>query len=1040
MARHNQLISKLLGFMQLAVLLIPLPAMAQNHTVKGSVKDQAGEPVVGCVIIPDQASQKAVTSDLDGNYSVEVAPEGALTYSFIGFEEVVEQVAGRAQIDVVMRPQSENLDEAVVVGYGVASKKLVSSSISSLKMDDIQIGADYNPIKNLQGRVPGVSIASGSGIPGSTPNVIVRGVSSISGGSSPLYVVDGIPAESYPNINSDDIASIEVLKDASATAIYGSRANAGVILITTKAGEVGKTQVNASASFGVAQVGHDIPMANREEYINTISTAIDNYNAQMNKFVEMYIPDNNIDFDWMSAISRKAPLLGRASVSVSGGTIKTKFYASIGYEDQQGYLLKTNFSKLTARTKLSQQIAKWLTMHINISGAYSRYDKVEETDGSLKLLRAAREEQPWYNDKLDDGSWRVMSESGLVRHNPVMVIQEEDYYINKYQLQGTLSLDIKPFKGFKYSPSVSGYGIYDKTIKKLTENNTDRGYKDGWHALSEQKDNSFRLVVDNVISYENEWNQLMYSVMAGHSFEKYQYETFGAASDNYANDAYPSSSFDLITSGNQIYAGSIGYNAYALESFFFRGALNYGNRYIVNFSARADGSSRFPKKNRYGFFPAGSVAWIITNEKWMPQNNVLTELKIRASAGQTGSMAGVSNWSAMSLVAAGNPYNGAAGMRVTQIAQDIKWEKATKVDFGADFEFFGGRMTGVFDVFWSRTEDLLYDKPVVSTSGYTSLVDNIGTMDNVGVELTLGGRIIDREVKWDLSGNFSWGKNKLVNLLDGQDIIILTHSYLYGGNKHALITGKPVSTWYMLRMDGIYQDDSEVPEQLYAKGVRAGDVKYFDRDGNGDIDDNDRVECGKAVPDFFGGLTSTLSWKGLELNIMCQYSFGGKIFAAWKGCNAEGIEHLGLSSGSVTDNGTRYYTQWFNVSKYAANNFWRGPGSSNTMPRPVLNGVHTGWSYDYNVLTSTRYLEDASYFKIKNITLAYSLPQKWMDRIRIRGIKFFFTVDNVWTFTKYDGYDPEASVSGNPAAGSYATDFGYEPMMRSFIGGVEFKF
>lgn len=1008
-------------------------------TVKGIVTDDSGQPAIGAAVFEKGNSGNGVVTGLDGEYEITVPSNAVLQFSSVGYKTIESPVSGKSTVNAQLAVDSELLEDAIVVGYGVASKKLVSSSIASVKMAEVDRGAELDPMKALQGRVTGVSISNSSGIPGSTPMVIVRGVSSISGSSAPLYVVDGIPAESYPNINAADIESMEVLKDASATAIYGSRANAGVVLITTKSGKSGKTKINVSGQYGFAQIAKDIPMANTKQFIDVMQTAIDNYNVQMNDLKELTLPSKLEDFDWLAAISRKFALRGGATASLEGGNEKTTFYVSAGAETQEGYLNKTAFTKYTGRAKFSHKIAPWLKLNLNLSGAYAHYDKVEEQDGSLKILRAAREEQPFYTDKNEDGSWRVMTKHGITRHNPVMMIEEEDYYINKTQLQGTISFDVTPVKGLKWTPSISGYSIYDKTIKKLTENHTDRAEKDGWAALWEQKDHSFRYVIDNVLSYNNDWDKLMYSAMVGHSFERYDYETFGAKSDNYANEAFPSSSFDLITSGTQIYAGSIGYNAYALESYFFRGAANWDNRYILNVSFRADGSSRFPKDNRYGFFPAGSLAWIISNEKFMPKTDVLNELKLRVSVGQTGSMAGISNWAAMSLISAGASYDGASGFQISSSAQDLKWEKSTKYNVGIDFELLGGRLYGNLDGYYSRTDDLLYAKPVHATTGWTSLTSNIGSIDNKGIELNVGGRIIDREFKWDLSGNFSWGKNRLIKLLDDTDIIVVSHSSLYGGNKHALIIDQPISTWYMLKSQGIYQRDEDVPEKLYKKGVRAGDVIYEDISGDGDINDDDRQICGKATPDFFGGITSNMSWKGIDLNIFCQYSVGGKIFSAWKGAGQEGTEHLGLSSGSVTIDGASA-TSYFNVSEYAALNYWRGEGTSNSVPRPLLAGAHTGYSVDYNILTSSRFLEDASYFKIKTITLGYNFPQKWMDRIRMEGIKVYFSVDNAFTFTKYSGYDPEASMSTGPASAAYGTDFGYQPTMRSYMFGVQFKF
>lgn len=1059
--RVTGLIRVIISALLFCIFCIGAGAQGGRITVSGVVIDETGAPVPGAAVVLKGTPGVGTVSDVDGIFTLSVPEGSVLEVSFFGYK-TEEFTASEVFTTITISEDTQLLEEVVVVGYGTASKRLVSSSIGSVKMDEIDRGAEVDPVKTLQGRVTGVSVTSTSGIPGEAPNIIVRGVSSISGSSSPLYVVDGIPAESYPNINANDIERMEVLKDASATAIYGSRANAGVILITTKSGKSGKTKVDVDSHFGVARVAHDIPMANTAQYIDVMQAAVDNWNVYVaekgsGSLKELYVPDNPADFDWVGAISRSWAKRSSVTAGISGGNESTTFYLSAGYDGQEGYLDKTAFNKYTLRTRIGHKIAPWIALNVNIAGAYARYDMTEETDGSLKVLRAAREEQPWYTPYCErstdsygreirtnalSGDYRTMSVDGLVRHNPVMCIQEEDYYNNKYQLSGTVSFDITPIKGLKYTPSLSGYTIYDNSVKKLTELNTERGYKDGWHALSVQKNNSLRWVFDNVVSYNSEWDRLTYNIMAGHSFEKYEYDTFGASSDNYANAAFPSSSFNLITSGTNIYPGSIGYNAYALESYFSRAALNWDNRYILNLSFRADGSSRFPKNNRFGFFPAASLAWIITNEKFFPKGTALNELKLRVSAGQTGSMAGIGNWAAMDLVSAGSAYNGVSGLAFSTPAQDLKWEKSTKFNFGFDSAWLEDRLTLQVDAFYSRTDDLLYSRPVIATSGYTSLTSNIGVMENVGVELTLGGTLIKAgELQWDMSGNLSWAKNKLVSLLDDQDIILVTSSNLYGGAKHAIITGQPISTWYTLEAEGLYQSDDDVPAALYAKGVRAGDVKYRDINGDGDIDYNsDRVITGKATPDVFGGITSNLSWKGLELNVFCQYSIGGKIFAAWKGAGQEGAEHLGLSAGSVVADNGKSYTQFFNVSRDAALNYWKGPGTSNTIPRPTTSGMHTGWEVDYNILTSSRFLEDASYFKFKTVTLAYKLPRRLLDRIKVESAKLFLSVDNAFTITRYDGYDPEVSMSSSPAADKYGVDFGWQPTLRSYLVGLSVKF
>ena len=1042
------------------IVLIP-PASSRDkgrHTVKGAVVDSKGEGIAGVAVMTGKPGQGCLT-DIDGTFSLEIDGDvSSLTFSCLGYaEKTISAPADSAPQRITLEDDTLAIEETIVVGYGSQSKRLVSSSITTVKMDQIDRGAEMDPIKALQGRAPGVNINNSSGIPGSSPNVIIRGVNSISGSSSPLYVVDGIPAEQYPNINSSDIESIEVLKDASATAIYGSRANSGVVVITTKSGKPGKPTINVNGSYGLSTIAKDIPMASTAEYINVMQEAIDNYNLQTKEFKTLDIPSDLADFDWVNAISRNIAQRYTASASVQAGNDMTRAFLSIGAEDQQGYLNKTNFAKYTLRSKVNQKLTDWLKVNLNISGAFSRYDMVEEQDGSLKYLRAAREEQPWYTPYCTrstnslgietrtnalSGDYRTMSKDGLTRHNPVMGINEEDYWTNKFQLQGSLSMDFTPFKGFKFTPSISAYTIYDHVTKKLTELNTERGYKDGWSALAEQKNISLRYVFDAVASYENKWNDLTYNLMAGFSYENYRYSTFGARSDNYANNAFPSSSFNLITSGSNIYSNGIGYNAYALESWFARAALNWKDRYVLNASFRTDGSSRFPKSSRFGFFPAASLAWIISNEEFFPKTDVLDELKFRVSAGQTGSMAGIGNWAAMDLVSAGSSYNGVSGLAFSTPAQNLKWEVATKYNAGLNTELFKGRMHIDFDYFHSTTDDLLYQKPVIVTSGYKTLTSNIGSITNDGFELSIGGTPLKAgDFSLYVGANISYNRNRLTKLLDDKDIIPVQQANLYGGTKHALVIGQPISTWYMLNFEGIYQSDEDVPAKLYAKGVRAGDCIYTDVNGDGDIDYNDdRMTVGKATPDFFGGVNLNFGWKGLELSMFCQYSIGGKVFAAWKGCGQEGTEHLGLSAGTVTDDSGKSVTNYFNVSKYAANHYWREGTGINDMPRPVLSGVHTGWDVDYNILTSTRYLEDASYFKFKTITLSYRLPDKALKAMKSTVAKIFFTVDNAFTLTKYDGYDPEVSMANGPAAAGYGVDFGYQPTLRSYLFGIQLQF
>lgn len=1017
--------------------------------VTGTVRDNNKETMVGATVTL-KGTSKGTLTNADGTYSLELKEEeklGTLIFNFVGYEELQVPIAGRSVIDVVMK-EGATLSEVVVVGYGSQTKQKISTAISSVKIDDIDQGAGYNPVKMLQGRTSGVNIISPSGVPGAKPVVLIRGVGSISGSSAPLYVVDGVPNEGgYPNINPNDIESMEVLKDASAAAIYGSRANSGVILITTKSGKAGKTSVLFDSWMGVGTIANDIEMANSNEYSKVMQLAVDNFNKQRNTSLTYYKPDVSQieETDWTKVISRSSARSRNNNLSISGGTDKTTFYTSFGVFNQEGILLRSNYDQYSFRLKVGHEISPYLKLNTNLSMNLTERVLLEEENSGLKILRTAREEQPWYSPFKADGAYKVNG-TQLIRHNPLMLINEEDWTSKRYEGIGTISLDVTPFKGFKYTPSVKVFGSFFDEKKTLTERMVARWQSAGWGAIAQNKNTDLRYILENLMQYSGDVGDLEYSILAGHSFEKFSSDDFGALSDNYANGAFPSSNFGLINAGPNIYASGIGYNAFALESYIGRVNFAYKNKYMLNASLRTDGASKFSADKRYGTFPSISAAWLVGREGFLQNQDFIKDLKLRASFGITGSITGVGNFASRSLITAGsNSYNGQSGFALSQIGQDLSWEKAQQINVGVDAGVLDNKLTFSIDIFQQKTTDLLYNKPIQSTSGFTTVAANIGTVENKGLEFSLLGKIIDSEFKWNFGGNISFVKNKLVSLLDNVQTLIVpaSGSGLFGGQMHALAVGQPISTYFMYEQTGIYQNDSEVPEKLFAKGVRAGDVIYKDVNGDSDISDADRLNVGKAIPDFYGGVTSEFSFKGLELNIFSQFSVGNKVVASWRGVNGtEGTDHLGnaFSNTRLLDGSS--VEQFFGISKNAANNYWNGPGTSNTMPRPVRRGVHTGYgTAGYNFLTSTRFLEDASYFRFRTVTFAYNIPPKSLHLNRaLDKIRAYVTFDNFLTFTKYSGYDPEQSLASSPGDSNYGVDFGLQPSLKTILFGLNLKF
>jgi TonB-linked SusC/RagA family outer membrane protein len=1026
------------------VKLFDLKQILENLT--GSVMDADGKMLIG-VAITIKGSKKGTTTDVNGRFILNATKGDILVVSYIGFKSQEIIYSEQNTLNIVLQTDTKGLDEIVVVGYGTQNRQQISSAVSTVKMNTVDQGSGYNPVKMLQGRASGINVISPSGIPGAKPLVLIRGVGSISGNSAPLFVIDGVPNEGgYPNINPNDIESMEVLKDASAASIYGSRANSGVVLITTKAGKPGKTLVELDIKNGIGKVAHDIPMANSDEYSKVMQVAVDNYNTQTGSSLVFYKPAANEieETDWTKVVQRPNAKTSTYNLAASGGNDKTTFFTSFGAYNQEGILRTSALNQYSYRLKVSHKISPIVQFNTNLSFSLTDRDLLEEESSSLKVLRTAREEQPWYSPYKADGDYKVNG-TLLIRHNPIMLINEEKWNTKRYEGVGTVSLDIKPFKGFKYTPSIKTFASFFDEKKTLTEAMVARATSAGWGALAQNKNTKLRYVIENLLQYTNNLGDLDYTILAGHSFEKSTGEDFGVLSDNYANGAFPSSNFGLVNAGPNIYPNGFGYSAFAIESYISRLNLAYKGKYLLNASLRIDGASKFSKDERYGTFPAVSAAWLINKEKFMEKQNLFDELKLRASFGVTGSISGVGNFASKSLITAGsNSYNSVAGFALSQIGQQLTWEKAKQLNLGVDGSLLNNKLSFTFDVFKQKTTDLLYDKPIQATSGYNSIASNIGVMENRGVEFSLLSKIINKAVKWELGGNISVIQNKLISLIDNTSFLTVpsSGSNLFGGQMHALITGQPVSTFFIYEQTGIYQADNEVPTKLFAKGVRAGDVIYKDVNGDGDITDLDRLNVGKAIPDFYGGFTSNLSYKGFDLNLFGQFSLGNKVMAAWRGVNGtEGTDHLGnaFSNTKLLDGTTA--EQYFGIRKEVANNYWSGPGTSNTTPRPIRRGASTGYgSAGYNFLTSTRFLEDASYVKLKTVTIAYNIPMSVLKVKSISGIRVFATVDNLLTITKYSGYDPEQSFDGGPGDSNYGVDFGLQPTLRTFLFGLNVKF
>lgn len=967
-----------------------------NATVKGTVLDEVG-PVIGASVMV-KGTKNGVITDFEGKFTLSgVSVPVTLEVAFLGMATQEVVVTDPSQpINVTLAPDADVLEDVVVVAYGSQRRELVTNSIASFKPDENNLRTALSPTEMLQGRIAGVNITTSSGNLGTSERMSIRGSSSLSASNEPLYVIDGIPLSneagnlytfgedlsSLSVLNLNDIESIEVLKDAAAAAIYGSRATNGVILITTKSGREGRSEVKVNYSFGVSEFNNRnrIKYADSESWVRIYNEAIDNYNNQ-NGFVQTssgYVqhirnPFEGLpDTDWLSVATRLG-LSHNADVSFTGGTNKTKIYAAASFANQEGVIKTNEITKVNLKANLSHKMAKWLEIGANMSGNFINNNRVPgATIGSTIVARMV-EQRPFDRPYKPNGDYYLGGTDELSRHNPVQILEEETVYVNQYRFLGALWAQAEIYKGLKFKASFSTDAGY--TLDYLYYN-ANHPYKEDNGRVIEKNRFIMSNLIETFFTYDNKWGDLTFGAMAGHSYQK-----TSARSNSIDAQNFPSPSFNTVGVAAVISGVTGGTSDYALESWYGRLNFAWKDRYVLNATLRADGSSRFAPKYRWGMFPSVSLGWNVSKEDFWP--SPATELKIRASYGMTGNQDGISNYGWQPLISGGANYGGISGIAVSSKGnENLTWETAGQYDVGFDLSFLKGKVNMMFDTYLKNTHDLLYNMPMHATSGQTAILANIGSMRNYGVEFTLNTHVDLGPVHWSSSFNISHNKNTLTKLTS-DDIVDL-------GSNHALKVGEEVGSYYLLNWQGIYQYDGEVPAGEYGMGVRAGDMKFEDVDGNGIINNSDRIMVGSPNPDFAGGWNNSFTWNGLNLSVFFTYSYGADIFAQWM----MGPTRMGNYQGLLQE--------W-------CDNRWTGPGSTNNYPRPVYS------YHGNNSRASTYYMQDGSFIKLKSLMLSYSLPQKWTDSMKMRSVRVYLQGENLALISKYRGWDPEISNSTNPA-------------------------
>ena len=997
----------------------PPPALsAARQRYAGRIVDAAGNPVVGASVVI-RGSTTGVSSDIDGRFAIEAREGEVLSVSFVGYTPQTITLGAKTMLTLTLREDTSELEEVVVVGYGTQRRSLVTSAISKVQMNESNMRQVASPTQLLSGRVAGVTTSTGSGNLGSGERMVIRGSSSLSAGNEPLYVIDGIPItntnanlvdfgedmSSLATLNISDIESIEVLKDAASAAIYGSRANNGVIVITTKSGKEGKSEVHLNFNTGVtrfANVGK-IKMADSGLYVRDFNEGVDNYNRQygykpgdsgFKKHIQN--PFGTLpDTDWMDLILQTGTFYN-GDVSFSGGNVKTRYYVGANYNHQTGVIRTNKMEKMNFKVKISHEFTPWLEVGANVSGNYIKNHQIPGANSGTTIIGRSIQQRPFDRPYKPNGDYYVGGTDELVFHNPMQILDEETAYIENMRYLGNFYATFKYKDKFAFKSSVNTdiTQIYDYTYY-----NENHPYGKGVGRIVDYNRTIKNILVENFATYNDKFGDFSLSAMLGHSFQKVT--TRSAKLDG---SGFPSPSFDVVgvASSLDAYSGSL--SNYAMESYFGRATFSYKDRYVLTATLRTDGSSKFARDNRWGWFPSVSLGWNISKENFMKDSD--TELKFRVSYGKTGNQEGIGSYAYQALMSGGYNYGNGSGIAVSTFGnRDLTWEKADQFDAGFDITLFKGRVNIMADAYYKKTKDLLYSTPIHSTTGVTSIISNIGSMRNIGAELTINTHFNFGPLSWLSQFNIATNRNKLTELLGDDKPISI-------GANRALQVGKEVGAFYLFIMDGIYQYDGEVPAEQYAQGIRAGDVKWRDVDDNNLINDNDRQVIGSSNPYFSGGWNNTFRYKGVSLDVFFTYMYGNDVYAAWK----INTSKLGHKNGVLAEE---------------ARNRWTGPGSTDLHPRSVSGDTN-------NTRNSDRWLEDGSFLRLRSLTHSFTFPEKISRRLAMKSLRVYFQGDNLWLATRYSGWDPEVSNNLDPRF--MGVDNFSVPQPRMFCFGLNVTF
>ncbi|MFD2569669.1 SusC/RagA family TonB-linked outer membrane protein [Spirosoma soli] len=1005
------------------LLLVGRVVVGQSITVSGRVTSDAGREALPGVNVSVEGTTTGTTTAADGTYRISIPSASAtIVFSYIGYITQRMKPGGRTQLDVTLEEDNKSLNEVVVVGYGTKDRRDVTTAISSVSGKDIQNLPVASPVALLQGRTAGVQIVNNTGAPGASNLTIrVRGATSINAGNNPLFIVDGLPFEGgTSDINPNDIESIEVLKDAAASAIYGSRAANGVVLITTKRGKSGKASINFNYYKGIQQVDRTrLPkLMNSTEFIELIQEQRAN-GAGVTSLYAFVLPENGIiggngrisDTNWLDEVIQTGAM-DNYEIAVQGGENKLKFYLSGALLNQKGALVFTDYKRYTGKLNLDYQASNKLKLGTSINFTRGLTNGTPENEGGT--FQAALFKAPVNPVRAIDGTYFLEDISGIL--NPVAVPDLETRLKTKTRLLANAFAEFTILPGLNFKTSWGTDLVYERDDFFQPSTSRRGTVANG----STNTEDDVNWIYEHTLNYATFFGQHRLTALLGYSqLENTRSSTFMAARD------YGTNSIETLNAASTPTAATSSKRTNGLSSLFGRVGYIYANKYYLEASLRQDGSSKFGANNRYALFPAASIGWQVGREAFFENlAKSINDFKIRASYGRTGNQGGIGEYTSQGAFATGQGYVGQNGVGPTAIANpDLKWETTDQFNLGADISFLKSRVSFSADVYLKRTSNLLLNVQLPSTSGFGSALQNVGNTENRGVELSLNTINVDGPaLRWTSNFNISFNKNKIIKLYNGTDIINTRGGTGFGQARtfNLLREGQAIGAFFGWEANGIYATSAENERQLRADNAtgyifRGGDMRFVDQNGDNIIDDRDRVVIGNALPRFTGGFTNNLQYKNFQLDVLAQFTYGNDVY-----------------------NGTRTVSesmfQFANAAKIIRNR-WRKEGDVTDIPR----ADHT--DPGGNRRTSTRWLEDGSYLRIKTVTLAYNVPSALLQKIRVSNLRLYATAQNLFTFTRYTGIDPEANSYGGSGG---VTDLGFDyaayPQYKTFLFGVNLGF